>query len=323
MEGLNDQIEDVDTLCARFIERDGFKFTCVYKQANVYNGIVIKASSNVRSLSFQYGENKKKINEYIEVIAENNIEKAVILAENIEFLLECPSLKYIKIIPSDTCLSEFDFSPIYLMKDLRYLEFRERYGEFEEHISQIDFAKLKALKMLNLTVTSGTVNYAQISALEELSIMNYPGTNLRDMFSSKNLRDLEIVQSKIKDLSGIETTKELTSLSLCYNRSLDDISQLEQEKDSLRILSILNCPKIKDFSVLEKLEKLEGLELYGSNRLADLHFLKNLKNLKLFSFNMNVLDGDLSLCMRIPYVYSERNRKHYNLKNSELPKQQC
>lgn len=37
---------------------------------------------------------------------------------------------------------------------------------------------------------------------------------------------------------------------------------------------------------------------------------------------MNVKDGDLSLCTGLSYVYSERNRKHYNLKNAELPKGQ-
>ena len=35
---------------------------------------------------------------------------------------------------------------------------------------------------------------------------------------------------------------------------------------------------------------------------------------------MNVLDGDLTPCMKIPYVYCERNRKHYNLKNKDLPR---
>ena len=64
------------------------------------------------------------------------------------------------------------------------------------------------------------------------------------------------------------------------------------------------------------------LELSGSNELVDLSFLKTMKSLKTFVFNMNVKDGDLSLCTGLSYVYSERNRKHYNLKNAELPKGQ-
>ena len=49
-------------------------------------------------------------------------------------------------------------------------------------------------------------------------------------------------------------------------------------------------------------------------------FLKKMKNLKTFLFNMNVKDGDLTPCLDLSYVYSEKNRKHYNLKDCELPK---
>lgn len=48
-----------------------------------------------------------------------------------------------------------------------------------------------------------------------------------------------------------------------------------------------------------------------------------LKNLKLFCFSMNVLDGDLSPCLSIACVDSFKNRKHYNLKDCELPKGKC
>lgn len=34
---------------------------------------------------------------------------------------------------------------------------------------------------------------------------------------------------------------------------------------------------------------------------------------------MNVEDGDLSKCLNVPYVNC-KNRKHYNLKNKDLPK---
>ena len=34
---------------------------------------------------------------------------------------------------------------------------------------------------------------------------------------------------------------------------------------------------------------------------------------------MNVTDGDLTSCKNIPYVYC-KDKKHYNLKNDDLPK---
>ena len=46
-----------------------------------------------------------------------------------------------------------------------------------------------------------------------------------------------------------------------------------------------------------------------------------MKNLKTFIFNMNVKDGDLTPCLDLSYV-SVKNRKHYNLKDADLPKEQ-
>ena len=69
-----------------------------------------------------------------------------------------------------------------------------------------------------------------------------------------------------------------------------------------------------------ELENLELLELSGSNELPSLSFLKKMKRLKTFIFSMNVKDGDVTPCLGLSYVYSEKNRKHYNLKDIELPK---
>ena len=91
-------------------------------------------------------------------------------------------------------------------------------------------------------------------------------------------------------------------------------------KKTLKALRIENCPKIEDFSVLGELENLELLELTGSNVLPNLDFIKTMKNLKTFICNMNVLDGDLTPCLNLSYVYVEPIRRHYNLKDADLPK---
>ena len=44
--------------------------------------------------------------------------------------------------------------------------------------------------------------------------------------------------------------------------------------------------------------------------------------LKTFIFNMNVKDGDLTPCLDLSYACSKKDRKHYNLKDTELPKTQ-
>ena len=58
----------------------------------------------------------------------------------------------------------------------------------------------------------------------------------------------------------------------------------------------------------------------GRNVLESLDFLRDMKNLKTFVFDVDVLDGDLTPCLDLSYVYSARNRKHFNLKDKDLPK---
>ena len=140
------------------------------------------------------------------------------------------------------------------------------------------------------------------------------------MFCSKELDTLHMMQCGIYSLNGIETSHKMQCLYLHYNRSLNDINALKKVKHTLKALRIENCPKITDFTVLKELENLELLELSGSNILPNLNFLKTMKNLKTFTFSMNVLDGDLSPCMALSYVYSEKDRKYYNLKDADLPK---
>ena len=35
---------------------------------------------------------------------------------------------------------------------------------------------------------------------------------------------------------------------------------------------------------------------------------------------MNVLDGDLTECTKLSYVYVDKIRRHYNVKETDLPK---
>lgn len=87
----------------------------------------------------------------------------------------------------------------------------------------------------------------------------------------------------------------------------------------MRALKIENCPKITDFSVLDELENLEYLQIIGSNVLPDIKFIKKLKNLKTFVFDIKIEDGDLTPCLDINHVSSLRMMKHYNVRRKDLP----
>ena len=123
----------------------------------------------------------------------------------------------------------------------------------------------------------------------------------------------------ITSLKGIQNCPKLQWVDMEYMRTLSDVSDLVSLAPTLRLLSIENCPKITDFSVISELKKLEYLELHGKNELPNLDFIKELPNLKLVNLSMNVLDGDISCLQNIQYA-DVVCKRHYNLKNKDLPK---
>lgn len=297
---------------------DGMLFVPVNFPFNKPDGILIENLDLPQLI--EYIQNKKIVKAFIQGISD------------FDFLVNCHTLAYIAIelkLPFD----EYSKMPmrgrkIYKTYNLDYL---------------YDFPRLKSLKIINnedpiikaelyLDMTKLTElqqysgNYAfvhnldQAFSLKSLILNQYLESDFVDLRELKLLDTVKLTFSKLYSLNGCETLFKLQCLYLHYNRALTDISALRGVKNTLKALRIENCPKIQDFSVLGELENLELLELSGSNTLPNLNFLKSMKNLKTFVFNMNVLDGDLSPCLNLSYVYSEKNRKHYNLKDAELPK---
>ncbi len=260
--------------------------------------------------------------EYIQYIQSHQLEKATVILKDISWLPQCPSLKDLVIIPSEQAAGNFDFSPLYEMPEIRSLECRTQYGEWDQFLNEIDYSRVPGLVNLVVEVNKGTKNFQKVETLKQLYTTRYrsPSRDVTQLFSSKELTCLSLFMSNIQSINGVEKAPGLQCLELSYNRSLRDISALGKIKDTCKVLYIENCPKITDFTVLEEMENLEYLWLTGSNSLPDLRFLKKMKELKTFILDMNVLDGDLTPCLDIPYVTCGRDRRHYNLKDSALPK---
>lgn len=310
---------DYKALTERYIVRDGFVFWSITYPHNIFDAILIRNPQNTKCFSPRLPYSERSVEEHISLINELKLEKAIIIAENIDFIVKCPSLKYIKIIPVDSVGDGFDYSPLYNMPQIKCLQCSTQYGFYEQYSTSIDCSKINGLEDIHVTNTKYQ-SFNEIVTLKGLGLSNYKKNDLSEAFNSVMLDTLSIFQSKLISLDGIQKSQKMQCLYLYYNRSLRDISALKNIKNTLKALRIENCPKIEDFSVLCELENLELLELSGSNTLPDLFFLKQMKNLKTFVFDINILDGDLSSCLDLSYVFSKKNRKHYNLKDSELPK---
>jgi len=306
------------------ILRDKFPLSQSGKVGDVYDTILIRHPNNATA-GFKDPLSKivndiPSIEEYIEYINANKIERANIIANDIIFLTKCPTLKYLSISPSDKGIEKFDYSPLYEMPEIKELGCRTVFGENGVFSTSVDYSKIHGLEFLRIGNSDKSFNFEKVQTLKTLVSREYQGNDLYGLFRSPVLDTLEISVSKIKTLNGIQQSNRMQCLYLHYNFSLCDIDALYHTKDSLRSLCIENCVKIKDFSVLGELHNLERLILIGSNRLPNLNFIKALPKLSTFCFSFKVEDGDLSPCLSLPYVYCSKNYKHYNFKDKHFSK---
>ena len=206
------------------------------------------------------------------------------------------------------------------MPNLKELNCQTVYGHKDALKADVDYSHFPSLQCVYASGAKGHRNLESVKGLRHLYLgQGQPASKALTGFDFSELEKLDLCQSSIRSLNGIDQAACIQKLSLSYCRSLEDVAALASVGKTLTSLEIESCGKIKDFSWLYHLPNLENLVLFGSNTLPNLSFLDSMPNLKSFRFTMNVLDGDLGLCKNVPYVYC-KNRKHYNLKDEDLPK---
>ena len=270
------------------------------------------------------------LDDLVEYIDKAEITKVFVQNLSIfSFLRQCPSIQHIALelrLPFSeyACLKtsgriKYDLSVLYTLPNLLSLDIRENEREGSKAIASVDLSKLVSLqqycgnyKFLN--------NLNEAKNLKSMRLTRFDGVDFRLFAELSNLDTLDLSFSKIQNLSGCEALTRLQCLYLNNNRQLSDISDLKHLSHTLKALRIENCPNISDFSVLEFLPNLELLELSGNNSIPTLAFARKMPHLKTLVFSVTVLDGDLSVCDNLSWAYSEKNKKHYNRKDEDLPK---
>lgn len=312
-------IQNSEDLSRGYVFREGFVFTSITEPANIYDAVVIRESLQSTSITPRIPFSSRSFCEHVSLIQQHGLKKALVIAENIDWLPLCSSLEAIDVCPSDAASMDFDFSPLKSLPNLKWVRCRTQYGRDEQLSSVLDYSGFPALRELSVD-GKGHVSYETLQTLETLSVFRDRRHLSLEQFSCNSIKDLTLVQCSMKSLHGIANLSKLQSLDIAHLRSLKDLSDLRSVSGSLRLLSIEACPKITDFSWLESLTKLEHLILLGSNKLPSLSFLERMPKLKTLSFSMDIQSGDLTPCLKIPYVSCSRWHKHYNYEDCNLPK---
>ena len=305
--------------CERPVNRYGFKFLSDEK-LYIYDSLLVFCPDSARACGGYYGPPERTLEEHIALINAMKLEKTTIIAKDISFLPRCPSLKELSIQHAHGQETPLDFSPLYEMPEIRSLSIAApNMGLAKGPAIHIDFTKLRGLRRLALC-TNEPFNYPLVPTLETLWLANDKRhSDMSGISCSQKLKSLQLLQCGTKSLNGIRKYP-LQRLDMSYLRGMADISALSDCAQTLRSLSIEACGKIKDFSCLYDLVNLEHLMLRGSNTLPSLDFLRRMPKLKTFVFSMSVEDGDLKPCLEIPYTSCDKIKRHYNLKEKDLPK---
>jgi hypothetical protein len=164
------------------------------------------------------------------------------------------------------------------------------------------FEDYQPSETLNLEITQlDRVNYyrqtkivdqwcEELPNLEEVKYLWFVSRVNQKMFDAAcnvpNLEGLYIKWSGIKNIESLRFTKKLRHLWLGSSSQVESIDVLG-EMDALITLELQQLNKISNFSVLSKLNNLEGLGIDGSmwtaQKIDSLKPLANLRNLKYLS----------------------------------------
>jgi hypothetical protein len=215
---IHEVITDYQIFSQGYILRDGYEFKPCTRPANIYDAIVIKSPPNATCLCPRIVNTGHSLSEQIDLVNRLKLEKAIIVADDISFITQCPTLRYLQIIPADSAGHNFDFSPLYEMPEIKKLHCTTEYGHREEFISQVDYSQIKGIESLGIS-GKGHINYQQIETLKTLGISGYNGEDLTNLSCSKVLDTLSMIQCKMKSLEGIQQSDRMQCLYLDYNRS--------------------------------------------------------------------------------------------------------
>jgi hypothetical protein len=141
---------------------------------------------------------------------------------------------------------------------------------------------------------------------------------LRDM---TRLEELEITQTTINSLSGVETLEDLRFLKVAYAPKLESLNALEGHNLQLRELDLRKAKKIASYNPIASLSYLRLLRLSDCAPMQNLKWLAGMKRLDFFAFvDTDVADGNLAPLLGLPelrYV-GTADRRHYNYKMAAL-----
>lgn len=231
----------------------------------------------------------------------------------IDFLSECPTVEFLSLEGS----SVKDISGIYYLKTLKALVINDTSRSLA-----VDFSRLTSLESIIGTLPPKAVEIGSLINLKKLLIWDYKpkGKNLKEIADLKALEDIDLTNSNITSLEGIQGLTKLRNLALFRMRALTNIEAIQHLSENLTSLQIEGAKNVQDFSSIRSVQSLEYLTLNNCGMIPSIRFIRQLPHLKGIQFwDSTIVDGDVSPCIELEYIHFT-NKKHYSHRLIEGPR---
>ncbi|RAZ79336.1 hypothetical protein [Planococcus halotolerans] len=252
--------------------------------------------------------------QYIQTYQIKSVEITYYYVESqIDFLSECTAIESLSLQGANVK----NLSGLYHLKALKTLAIDDVVPS-----STIDFSQLTTLEEIYGTLPPKAAAIGSLINLKKVQIWDYKpkAKNLKEFSDMKSLIDLELINSNIISLEGIQGLKKLNRLALFRMRTLTDIEAVQHLSGNLTDLEIESAKNIQDFSPIGKVGSLEHLGLNNCGTIPSIGFIKQLPHLRSMRFlDSTVLDGDVSPSIELEHVYFT-NKKHYSHRLKDGPR---
>jgi protein phosphatase 1 regulatory subunit 7 len=252
--------------------------------------------------------NSDCVNECMRVYTENHLDGVAITTshdyrlQNVDFLSEYPEIKHVSISDGIN-----DISAISALPNLESLMLSGKNRK-------VDFRYFPSLVELIADWSPTFLNMDNCRHLKRLSLYNYSPKS-KDCSSISNVpwvKRLEITQSTINTLMGLEKFDQLEELELNYCSKLESLSCLGESKETLASLRCDHCKSIKNHAYVTYLDQLVTLAYNDGGTIPSIKFIKDMTSLKNFMFaGTDVTDGDMTPCIGLTYA-GFSNKKHFS-----------
>lgn len=231
---------------------------------------------------------------------------------DLSFLEAFPSLLYLEVAD----VKRVNTRPLDGLGNLRGLR-------LESPGAGIDFARFPKLEIFSGDWHPDNENLKACRDLRRLHLwqFNPPSQDLSALRDMPRLEELQIMQTTIASLAGVETLEDLRFLTIGYAAKLESLQALEGNDLQLRELDLRKAKKIASYQPIAALRYLRLLRLSETPAMPNLKWLAGMKRLDFFAFvDTDVADGDLAPLLDLPelrYV-GTADRRHYNYKMAAL-----